>query len=107
MEKAWNQHFFRLPLIGIFIWLVSPCINKLVSWLFYPRIVEVYSYLLDVCGVGSVLYPVKYLEDRFDIISFWAGGLTENDFILASKINKLDVHQLLSRKVSLSSQHDC
>ncbi|XP_071921049.1 pterin-4-alpha-carbinolamine dehydratase 2, mitochondrial isoform X8 [Coffea arabica] len=27
------------------------------------------------------------------------GGLTENDFILAAKINRLDLHQLLSRKV--------
>ena len=34
----------------------------------------------------------------FDIICICAGGLTENDFILAAKINKLKMHHLLRHR---------
>ncbi|GMN43354.1 hypothetical protein TIFTF001_012558 [Ficus carica] len=35
----------------------------------------------------------------FEVILF-EGGLTENDFILAAKINAIDLHHLLRRKVA-------
>lgn len=43
-----------------------------------------------------------YIHNRasFEVIHVHVGGLTENDFILAAKINELNVHGLLRRKAS-------
>ncbi|XP_022925639.1 uncharacterized protein LOC111803220 isoform X3 [Cucurbita pepo subsp. pepo] len=53
------------------------------------------------------LHLVGWNNVTIEIWTHAVGGLTENDFILASKINKLDVHNLLGRKAAISSQHDC
>jgi len=34
------------------------------------------------------------------VIHVYVGGLTQNDFILAAKINELNLHGLLRRKAS-------
>ncbi|CAI9087914.1 OLC1v1022115C1 [Oldenlandia corymbosa var. corymbosa] len=44
------------------------------------------------------LHLVGWNNVKIDIWTHAVGGLTENDFILASKINGLDLQQLLSRK---------
>ena len=35
-----------------------------------------------------------------EVIHVFVGGLTQNDFILAAKINELNLHDLLRRKAS-------
>ncbi|KAL3522642.1 hypothetical protein ACH5RR_015476 [Cinchona calisaya] len=49
------------------------------------------------------LHLVGWNNVKIDIWTHAVGGLTENDFILAAKINGLDLHQLLSRKVGNSN----
>ncbi|XP_057472009.1 pterin-4-alpha-carbinolamine dehydratase 2, mitochondrial isoform X2 [Actinidia eriantha] len=46
------------------------------------------------------LHLVGWNNVKIDIWTHAIGGLTENDFILAAKINGLNVHHLLSRKVA-------
>ncbi|XP_044496802.1 pterin-4-alpha-carbinolamine dehydratase 2, mitochondrial-like [Mangifera indica] len=46
------------------------------------------------------LHLVGWNNVKIEIWTHAVGGLTENDFILAAKINKLDLHHLLRKKVS-------
>jgi len=57
----------------------------------------VYIYIYIFFLRTSLLYIGEY---SFDIICTCAGGLTENDFILAAKINGLDPQHLLRRKAA-------
>ncbi|KAF3966437.1 hypothetical protein ACB098_05G119500 [Castanea mollissima] len=46
------------------------------------------------------LHLVEWNNITIEIWTHAVGGLTENDFILATKINKLNMHHLLRRKVT-------
>ncbi|CAL1410511.1 unnamed protein product [Linum trigynum] len=48
------------------------------------------------------LHLVGWNDVKIEIWTHAAGGLTENDFILAAKINQLDMHNLLRKKPSAS-----
>ncbi|KAJ8546568.1 hypothetical protein K7X08_032642 [Anisodus acutangulus] len=50
------------------------------------------------------LHLVGWNNVKIDIWTHAVGGLTENDFILAAKINGLDVQHLLSKKISRPAQ---
>ncbi|KAJ4826642.1 hypothetical protein Tsubulata_002257 [Turnera subulata] len=50
------------------------------------------------------LHLVGWNNVRIDIWTHAVGGLTENDFILAAKINGLDLHHLLRKKSSQSDE---
>nr|XP_016501690.1 PREDICTED: putative pterin-4-alpha-carbinolamine dehydratase isoform X4 [Nicotiana tabacum] len=50
------------------------------------------------------LHLVGWNNVIIDIWTHSVGGLTENDFILAAKINGLDVQHLLSKKTAKSAQ---
>merc|ERR1712183_540923 len=45
------------------------------------------------------LHLVEWNNITIEIWTHAVGGLTENDFILATKINKLNMHHLLRRKL--------
>ncbi|KAJ8761960.1 hypothetical protein K2173_006562 [Erythroxylum novogranatense] len=49
------------------------------------------------------LHLVGWNNVKIEIWTHAVGGLTENDFILAAKINGLDLHHLLRNKVSASA----
>uniref|UniRef100_A0A2P2JNJ2 4a-hydroxytetrahydrobiopterin dehydratase n=1 Tax=Rhizophora mucronata TaxID=61149 RepID=A0A2P2JNJ2_RHIMU len=49
------------------------------------------------------LHLVGWNNVRIEIWTHAVGGLTENDFILAAKINGLDLHPLLRKKVVSSA----
>ncbi|KAL7242133.1 hypothetical protein ACSBR1_014661 [Camellia fascicularis] len=51
-----------------------------------------------IAGHHPDLHLVGWNNVKIDIWTHSVGGLTENDFILAAKINGLDVQHLLSRK---------
>ncbi|XP_015063718.1 pterin-4-alpha-carbinolamine dehydratase 2, mitochondrial isoform X1 [Solanum pennellii] len=50
------------------------------------------------------LHLVGWNNVKIDIWTHSVGGLTENDFILAAKVNGLDVQDLLSKKLSKPAQ---
>ncbi|KAG9448824.1 hypothetical protein H6P81_008789 [Aristolochia fimbriata] len=54
--------------------------------------------LAEVEGHHPDLHLVGWNNVKIDIWTHSAGGLTENDFILAAKINSLDLQHLLRRK---------
>nr|XP_027087414.1 pterin-4-alpha-carbinolamine dehydratase 2, mitochondrial-like isoform X1 [Coffea arabica] len=63
---------------------------------------EFFKLVADVAeaeGHHPDLHLVAWNNVKIEIWTHAVGGLTENDFILAAKINRLDLHQLLSRKV--------
>ncbi|CAI0424485.1 unnamed protein product [Linum tenue] len=49
------------------------------------------------------LHLVGWNDVKIEIWTHAVGGLTENDFILAAKINQLDMHHLLRKKPSASA----
>ncbi|XP_004512034.2 pterin-4-alpha-carbinolamine dehydratase 2, mitochondrial [Cicer arietinum] len=56
--------------------------------------------LAEAEGHHPDLHLVGWNNVTIEIWTHSAGGLTENDFILAAKINELNVHSLLRRKAS-------
>ncbi|XP_058777863.1 pterin-4-alpha-carbinolamine dehydratase 2, mitochondrial [Vicia villosa] len=56
--------------------------------------------LADAQGHHPDLHLVGWNNVTIQIWTHSVGGLTENDFILAAKINELNVHGLLRRKAS-------
>ncbi|XP_004134631.1 pterin-4-alpha-carbinolamine dehydratase 2, mitochondrial isoform X2 [Cucumis sativus] len=80
---------------------------KVKSFLKGMDLFQLIAEVAEAEGHHPDLHLVGWNNVTIEIWTHAVGGLTENDFILASKISKLDVHHLLSRKVSISSQHDC
>ncbi|XP_022142040.1 uncharacterized protein LOC111012265 [Momordica charantia] len=80
---------------------------KVKSFLKGMELFKLIAEVAEAEGHHPDLHLVGWNNVTIEIWTHAVGGLTENDFILASKIDKLDVHNLLSRKVSISSQHDC
>ncbi|KAA0052567.1 putative pterin-4-alpha-carbinolamine dehydratase isoform X1 [Cucumis melo var. makuwa] len=80
---------------------------KVKSFLKGMELFQLIAEVAEAEGHHPDLHLVGWNNVTIEISTHAVGGLTENDFILASKISKLDVHHLLSRKVSISSQHDC
>ncbi|CAK9321167.1 unnamed protein product [Citrullus colocynthis] len=80
---------------------------KVKSFLKGMELFKLIAEVAEAEGHHPDLHLVGWNNVTIEIWTHAVGGLTENDFILASKISKLDVHDLLSRKVSISSQHDC
>ncbi|KAK3205953.1 hypothetical protein Dsin_019999 [Dipteronia sinensis] len=56
--------------------------------------------LAEAEGHHPDLHLVGWNNVKIEIWTHAVGGLTENDFILAAKINRLDLHELLRKKVS-------
>ncbi|KAL2343206.1 hypothetical protein Fmac_004491 [Flemingia macrophylla] len=61
---------------------------------------RVVAVLAESEGHHPDLHLVGWNNVTIEIWTHAVGGLTENDFILAAKIDKLDVHDLLRRKPS-------
>lgn len=56
--------------------------------------------LADAEGHHPDLHLVAWNNVTIEICTHSVGGLTQNDFILAAKINELNLHDLLRRKTS-------
>lgn len=56
--------------------------------------------LAEAEGHHPDLHLVGWNNVTIEIWTHSVGGLTQNDFILAAKINELNVHDLLRRKAS-------
>ncbi|XP_052181377.1 pterin-4-alpha-carbinolamine dehydratase 2, mitochondrial isoform X2 [Diospyros lotus] len=56
--------------------------------------------LAEAEGHHPDFHLVRWNNVKIEIWTHSVGGLTENDFILAAKIDQLDLHDLLSRKAS-------
>ncbi|KAG4381126.1 hypothetical protein AAZX31_15G076200 [Glycine max] len=56
--------------------------------------------LADAEGHHPDLHLVAWNNVTIEICTHSVGGLTQNDFILAAKINELNLHDLLRRKAS-------
>ncbi|KAG7026484.1 hypothetical protein SDJN02_10484, partial [Cucurbita argyrosperma subsp. argyrosperma] len=80
---------------------------KVKSFLKGMELFELIAEVAEAEGHHPNLHLVGWNNVTIEIWTDAVGGLTENDFILASKINKLDAHHLLSLNASISSQHDC
>ncbi|KHG00142.1 Putative pterin-4-alpha-carbinolamine dehydratase [Gossypium arboreum] len=64
---------------------------------------EMFQLISDIAeaeGHHPDLHLVGWNNVTVEIWTHAVGGLTENDFILAAKINTLDLHHLLRKKVS-------
>ncbi|XP_038708709.1 pterin-4-alpha-carbinolamine dehydratase 2, mitochondrial-like [Tripterygium wilfordii] len=64
---------------------------------------ELFKLVGDVAeaeGHHPDLHLVGWNNVKIEIWTYAAGGLTENDFILAAKINGLDLHELLRKKAT-------
>ena len=61
---------------------------------------EAVANVAEAEGHHPDLHLVGWNNVKIDIWTHAIGGLTENDFILAAKIDRLNVHHLLSRKVA-------
>ncbi|PSR98675.1 Pterin-4-alpha-carbinolamine dehydratase [Actinidia chinensis var. chinensis] len=61
---------------------------------------EAVANVAEAEGHHPDLHLVGWNNVKIDIWTHAIGGLTENDFILAAKIDGLNVHHLLSRKVA-------
>ncbi|KAM6575800.1 hypothetical protein CsatA_024127 [Cannabis sativa] len=69
----------------------------------FTKGLELFKLVGDVAeaeGHHPDLHLVGWNNVTIEIWTHAVGGLTENDFILAAKINKLELHHLLRRKVS-------
>ncbi|PON74050.1 Transcriptional coactivator/pterin dehydratase [Trema orientale] len=69
----------------------------------FTKGLELFRLVADVAeaeGHHPDLHLVGWNNVTIEIWTHAVGGLTENDFILAAKINKLDLQHLLRRKVS-------
>ncbi|KAH7568624.1 hypothetical protein JRO89_XS06G0024100 [Xanthoceras sorbifolium] len=69
----------------------------------FTKGLEFFQLVADVAeaeGHHPDLHLVGWNNVKIEIWTHAVGGLTENDFILAAKINGLDLHHLLRRKVS-------
>ncbi|KAL2524313.1 Transcriptional coactivator/pterin dehydratase [Abeliophyllum distichum] len=69
----------------------------------FTKGLEFFQLVADVAeaeGHHPDLHLVGWNNIKIDIWTHAVGGLTENDFILASKINGLDLHHLLSKKTA-------
>ncbi|KAM7257067.1 hypothetical protein ACFE04_012808 [Oxalis oulophora] len=65
---------------------------------FFKRVGDV----AEAEGHHPDLHLVGWNNVKIEIWTHAVGGLTENDFILAAKINKLEVHDLLRKKPAAS-----
>ncbi|XP_062095135.1 pterin-4-alpha-carbinolamine dehydratase 2, mitochondrial [Humulus lupulus] len=69
----------------------------------FTKGLELFKFVADVAeaeGHHPDLHLVGWNNVTIEIWTHAVGGLTENDFILAAKINKLELKHLLRRKVS-------
>ncbi|KAL9452260.1 hypothetical protein AB3S75_008116 [Citrus x aurantiifolia] len=69
----------------------------------FTKGLELFKLVADVAeaeGHHPDLHLVGWNNVQIEICTHAVGGLTENDFILAAKINRLDIHHLLRRKIS-------
>ncbi|XP_022926377.1 uncharacterized protein LOC111782313 isoform X2 [Cucurbita pepo subsp. pepo] len=82
-------------------------VREVKSFLKGMELFELIAEVAEAEGHHPNLHLVGWNNVTIEIWTDAVGGLTENDFILASKINKLDAHHLLSLNASISSQHDC
>ncbi|KAL3520182.1 hypothetical protein ACH5RR_018331 [Cinchona calisaya] len=67
--------------------------NAYGKWIIFPEVLTILA-----AGHHPDLHLVGWNNVKIDIWTHAVGGLTENDFILAAKINVLDLQQLLRRK---------
>ncbi|WCJ27318.1 Transcriptional coactivator/pterin dehydratase [Euphorbia peplus] len=71
----------------------------------FTKGLEIFQLVADVAeaeGHHPDLHLVGWNDVKIEIWTHAVGGLTENDFILAAKINGLDLHHLLRKKVAAS-----
>ncbi|OMO93895.1 Transcriptional coactivator/pterin dehydratase [Corchorus capsularis] len=69
----------------------------------FTKGLEMFQLIADIAeaeGHHPDLHLVGWNNVTVEIWTHAAGGLTENDFILAAKINDLDLHHLLRKKVT-------
>ncbi|KAJ4703791.1 Transcriptional coactivator/pterin dehydratase [Melia azedarach] len=69
----------------------------------FTKGLELFTLVADVAeaeGHHPDLHLVGWNNVKIEMWTHAVGGLTENDFILAAKINALDLHHLLRKKVS-------
>ncbi|XP_007025171.2 PREDICTED: putative pterin-4-alpha-carbinolamine dehydratase [Theobroma cacao] len=69
----------------------------------FTKGLELFQLIADIAeaeGHHPDLHLVGWNNVTVDIWTHAVGGLTENDFILAAKINGLDLHHLLRKKVT-------
>ncbi|XP_038722158.1 pterin-4-alpha-carbinolamine dehydratase 2, mitochondrial-like [Tripterygium wilfordii] len=69
----------------------------------FTKGLELFKLVGDVAeaeGHHPDLHLVGWNNVKIEICTHAAGGLTENDFILAAKINGLDLHPLLRKKAT-------
>ncbi|KAE8669781.1 hypothetical protein F3Y22_tig00112217pilonHSYRG00144 [Hibiscus syriacus] len=69
----------------------------------FTKGLEMFQLISDIAeaeGHHPDLHLVGWNNVTVEIWTHAVGGLTENDFILASKINALDLHHLLRKKVT-------
>ncbi|KAB2078216.1 hypothetical protein ERO13_A06G135700v2 [Gossypium hirsutum] len=69
----------------------------------FTKGLEMFQLISDIAeaeGHHPDLHLVGWNNVTVEIWTHAVGGLTENDFILAAKINTLDLHHLLRKKVS-------
>ncbi|GAV64943.1 Pterin_4a domain-containing protein [Cephalotus follicularis] len=67
----------------------------------FTKGLELFKHVADVAeaeGHHPDLHLVGWNNVKIEIWTHAVGGLTENDFILAAKINGLDLHHLLRKK---------
>lgn len=70
---------------------------SVMSWVNHIKMIWWFNLACSVCCFLVVFFFLNYYHILMHVR---AGGLTENDFILAAKIDKLDVLDLLRRKPS-------
>lgn len=69
----------------------------------FTKGLELFKLVADVAeaeGHHPDLHLVGWNNVTIEIWTHSVGGLTENDFILAAKVNNLDLHHLLRKKAS-------
>lgn len=69
----------------------------------FAKGLELFKLVADVAeaeGHHPDLHLVGWNNVQIEIWTHAIGGLTENDFILAAKINRLDMRHLLRKKIS-------
>ncbi|KAB1221379.1 putative pterin-4-alpha-carbinolamine dehydratase [Morella rubra] len=72
----------------------------------FTKGLELFKLVADVAeaeGHHPDLHLVGWNNVTIEIWTHAVGGLTENDFILAAKINGLDIQSLLKRKAAASA----